>query len=94
MQVQSSVPAQPIFVINERKLAELIHKETDTRASGADYLGQRFLTVIYNDRLRHALLPKVAHQQQHPRQPRLTGIKRLIHQLLLDPDQIQQQIRT
>ncbi len=75
MHVQDAISARPAFVVNEPQLAELIHKETDARASRTDHLGQRFLTNLRNDRLRLALLPKVGQQQQRPRQPLLAGIK-------------------
>ncbi len=39
MHVQYAIPARPAFVINEPQRAELIHKETDARAGGADHLG-------------------------------------------------------
>jgi hypothetical protein len=59
MRMQSAIPSQPAFVINKPQLAELIHKETDARASGTDHLSQRFLTDLRNKRLRLALLPKM-----------------------------------
>ena len=46
MHVETAIPAQPTFVINEPQLAELIYKETDTRAGGADHFSQRFLTDL------------------------------------------------
>jgi len=64
MHMQSAIPAQPTFVINEPQFAELIHKETDARTSRTDHLGQRFLIDLPNNRLRLALLPKVGQQQQ------------------------------
>ena len=90
MHMETAIPAQSTFVINEPQLAELIHKETDARAGGADHLGQRFLTDLRNDRLRLTFLPKVGQQQQCSRQPLLAGIEELIHQILLDADGMHQ----
>jgi hypothetical protein len=55
MHMQSAIPAQPAFVIDEPQLAELIHKETDARTDSADHLGPRFLPDLRNDGPRLAL---------------------------------------
>ncbi len=90
MHMQSPIPTQPSFIIDEPELAKLIHKETDAGAGRPDHFGQRFLTDLGNDRFRLALLPKVGQQQQRPRQPLLTGIEELIHQILLNSDRVLQ----
>lgn len=90
MHMQYAIPTRPAFVIDEPEFTELVHKETDARAGGADHFGQRFLTDFGDDRLRPALLPKVRQQQQRPRQPLFTGVKQLIHQIFLDSDRMQQ----
>ena len=53
---------QSAVVVNEAQLPELIQKETDTGARGADHVGQCFLTDLRNDRLRLAFFPKVGQQ--------------------------------
>jgi hypothetical protein len=64
MDMQFAISARPAFVLHEPRLAELVQKETDARAGGADHLGQRCLTDLRDDRLRLALLPKAGQQQQ------------------------------
>ena len=38
MHMQSAIPAQPTFVINEPQLAEFIHEETDAGPRGANHV--------------------------------------------------------
>ena len=40
-----------VVVIDEAQLAEPVHEETDPGTSGADHVGERFLTDLGNDRL-------------------------------------------
>ncbi len=52
---------QPAVVLNEALVAELIQKEIDAGARGADHLGQCFLTDLGDDRLHLAFFPKIGH---------------------------------
>jgi hypothetical protein len=47
------------IVIDETKLAKLIHEMADAGSGGADHLRQCFLTNIRTDRLRAARLPEI-----------------------------------
>ena len=49
---------RPTVVLNEAQIAELIQKEIDAGARGADHLGQCFLTDLGDDRLHLAFFPK------------------------------------
>jgi hypothetical protein len=82
---KGTVRGQAAVVLDKARLPELVHEETDSGPRGADYLGQRFLADLRKDRLGLVYLPKVGQQQQHPCQPFLAGIKKLIHQILFDP---------
>jgi hypothetical protein len=41
-------------IFNETQLPETVHKKADSRARGADHLGQSFLADFWNDLLRRA----------------------------------------
>lgn len=58
---EGAVHVQPAVVLNVAQLAELVEKETDAGAGGADHLGERFLTNLRNDRLGLAFFPKMGH---------------------------------
>ena len=62
-------------VIDETKLAKLVHEITHTGSGGADHLRQGFLANVRTDRLRTALLPEVREQQQHACKPSLARIE-------------------
>jgi hypothetical protein len=50
-------------VVDEIKLAKLVHEMTDAGSGGADHLRQCFLTNVRTDRLRAAFLPEIREQQ-------------------------------
>src|SRR5215217_9711880 len=52
-----------VVVIDEAQLAEPVHEETDPGTSGADHVGERFLTDPGNDRLGFTFFSKMRHQQ-------------------------------
>ena len=58
---EGTVHVQPAVVMYEAQFLELIHEETDTGARRADHLGERFLTDLWNNRLRLAFFPKMGH---------------------------------
>jgi len=73
------------IVIDETKLAKLVHEITHTGSGGADHFRQRFLTDIRGDRLRAAFLAEIREQQQQAGKPPLARIEQLVDQILLDP---------
>ena len=44
---EGTVDVQPAVVVDDPKLAELIHEETDSGPRGADHLGQRLWNPLY-----------------------------------------------
>jgi len=62
-------------VVDETKLAKLVHEMADAGSGGADHLRQCFLTNVRTDRLRAAFLPEIREQQQHARKPPLARIE-------------------
>ena len=72
-------------VVDEAKLAKLVHEKADPGSGGADHLRQCFLTDAWTDRLRAAFLPEIREQQQQACKPPLARIKKLVDQVLLDP---------
>src|SRR5581483_11739597 len=83
---QRPVNVKSAVVVDEAQLAELVHEKADSRARGANDLSQCFLANLGNHRLRFAFLPVVGEQEQNPRQPLFTGIEKLVHQVLLNPN--------
>ena len=83
----------PVFVIDESKFPKLIHKMADSRPRCPDHFGQRFLTYPGNDELVLPFFAEAGQQQQDPSQPFLTGIEKLINQVLFDPSIPGQQVR-
>ena len=61
---EGAVHLQSAVVLNEAQLPELIQKETDAGARGADHFRQHFLTDLRNDRLRLAFFPKVGQRTE------------------------------
>lgn len=67
---------QAAGVANKPRFPELVHEDTGAGPRGADHLGQRFLRDLRDDRLGLVCLLTVGRQQQDPRQPLLTGLKK------------------
>jgi hypothetical protein len=88
--VQPAVRVHVASVINEIQFAELIQEETDARTRGTDHLSEHFLTHLRHDRLRLALLPKMGHEQLHPREARMVALVGLVP-LRKTPDRADQQ---
>lgn len=82
---------QAAVVLDKSQLAELVHRKPHAGPCRTDYLGQRFLTIIGQGRLRLVLFPDAA-QQQHPREPHLAGIEKLIRQIRVDSEISRQHI--
>src|SRR5213594_267640 len=72
-------------------LAELV--QGDSRASCADDLRQRLLTDLRNHRLRFAFLSEISDQEKDPREPLLTRVEEVVHQVLLDSNVAGEQLR-
>jgi hypothetical protein len=72
-------------VIDEPELAELVHKKAHARARRADYLRERLMANLPNDRLVYSLFTEVRHEEEHPRQSLFTRVEELVDQVLLDP---------
>src|ERR1035437_5403211 len=85
-------PQSAAVVVDEAQFAELVHEEVDSAARRADDLRQHFLTHLRHHRLRFAGLPEVRQQQQHTRQPLLTGVEELVHQILFNTNVTGEQI--
>jgi hypothetical protein len=75
---------QATVVLDETQFAKSVHKEADSGARGADNFRERLLANLGNHWLGLAILADIGQQQEHPRQPFFTGIKKLINQILLD----------
>src|ERR1017187_4560314 len=76
-----------------RRPAKLVHKEADSRPGGADDFRQRLLGDLGDYRFRLAFFSEVGQQQEHSRQPLLTRVEELIHQVLLDTNAACEQMR-
>src|ERR1700681_3993471 len=83
---QRMVDLDVSVVIDETKLAKLVHEKADTGSGGADHLRQCFLIDARTDRLRVAFLPEIGQQQEQARKPLLARIEQLVNQVLLDSD--------
>src|SRR5438094_10890 len=77
---------------DEPQLAELVHEMADSRASGADDLRQRLLADLRNHRLRLAFLSEISEQEKYPREPLLTRVEEVVHQVLLNSNVAREQI--
>src|SRR5437899_11429758 len=88
-----AVNVQAAIVVNEAQLPQLVHEETHPRPCCPDHFGQRFLTYPGNDELVLPFFAEAGQQQQDPSQPFLTGIEKLINQVLFDPSIPGQQVR-
>ena len=72
----------PAVVVDETKLAELVHEVADSCPGCSDHSCQHFLTDLWNHRLQLTFLAKVRKQKQNPSQPLLARIEQLINQVL------------
>src|ERR1035437_7214918 len=85
-------PQSAAVVVDEAQFAGLVPEEVDSGARRADDLRQHFLTHLRHHRLRFAGLPEVRQQQKHTRQPLLTGVEELVHQILFNTNVTGEQI--
>jgi hypothetical protein len=60
---EGTVHVQSLVVVNEAPLPELIRKETDAGARGADHLNQHVLTDLHDHWLLLAFFRKMGQQQ-------------------------------
>jgi hypothetical protein len=90
---EGTVNLQATVVVNEAQFAKLVHKETHPGPRGPDHFGQGFLADPGHDVLMLPVFAEAGQQQQNPRQPFLTGIEKLINQVLFDPNITGQQVR-
>src|SRR6202522_3384417 len=73
---QRAMHLQLAVVLDEAKLAKLVHKVVHPGTRRADHLCQRFLADFCNYAIGLALLPEVRQQKQHARQPLFAGIEK------------------
>jgi len=90
---QRAVNAQLAVVLDETHFAESIHKEADARARCPNHFRQRLLAHFGNHRLWGAIFAELCQQQQCARQPLLTGIEELVHQVFLNASVAAEKIR-
>ena len=84
---------QATVVFNEAQLPKLVHEETHPGPRRPDHFGQGSLTDPGHHGLMLPVFAEAGQQQQNPRQPLLTGIEKLIEQVLFDPHIPGQQVR-
>src|SRR6266478_6315222 len=80
---QGVVNLQGSVVLDEPKLATLVHEQAHARPSGADHLRKRLLAYLRYDRLRLTLLPEIRHQEENSCQTFFARIEELVDQVLL-----------
>jgi len=83
---EGTVDFQATVVFDEAEGPELIHKMTDPRPGCAHHLRQIFLTDFRDDLLWFTFLTEMRQQEQNAGQASLTGVEKLIHQVLFVPD--------
>jgi hypothetical protein len=59
---EGTVHVQSLIIVKDAQLPELIQKETDAGARGADHLNQQVLTDLRDHWLRLAFFPEVGEQ--------------------------------
>ncbi len=79
-------PKSAIVVFNEAEFPKFIHEEIDPRARCPDHFRQSLLRNFGKHLFRVGLLAVASEQQKSPSQSFLARIKKLIDQILLDPD--------
>ena len=80
------------FVIDESRLLEPLHEETNARPCGAHHFCQRLLTDPGNRNFGLSVFAEVRQQEENTSQSFLTGIEKLINQILFVSDVPDQQI--
>ena len=81
---QGSVNGDAAIVVDEAKIAELVHEFVDSRTGGAHHLGQGFLADFGNRRFRLIHLPITGHQQQQAGKPLFAGVEQLVDQVFFE----------
>ena len=69
-------------VIDKAQPLELIHEQIDPLPGCTDHLGQAFLIDVGNYRFGSAFLAKMSQHQESPRQKLLTGVEKLVDEVL------------
>ena len=69
-------------VIDKAQLLELIHKMIDSRPGCTDHLGKGFLIDVGNYRFNPTFLAKMSQHQESSRQTLLTGVEKLVDEVL------------
>jgi hypothetical protein len=64
----SCEPTRLRCVLDEPKLAKLVHEQTHARPNGADHLRERLLAYLRYDGLRLTILPEIHHQEENSSQ--------------------------
>src|ERR1700745_641977 len=80
-------------VADEAELAKFVHEKADTGAGRPDHLCERLLADLRRDRLRGAILSKMAQKKKKTREPLLAGIEELVDQIFFDAAVSTQKIR-
>ena len=86
-------PAAGAIVIDKAQFLELIHEMTDPRPGGADHLRQVFLIDSGKYGFDSTFLAKMSQQQENPSQALLTGVEKLIDEILRESDVAGKQMR-
>ena len=71
-------------VLDEAELTESIHEEADTRASGADHIGQGRLADLWQWSQWLIFATGLRKQDQCTRQALLAGVKELVDEISLN----------
>ena len=75
-----------IVVLNEAKFSEFVHEKVDPGARCANHFRQHLLGNFGKHLFWWGFLAIPSEQQKSAGQPFLAGVKKLIDQILLDPD--------
>ena len=81
------------FVLDKAQFPEFVHEEVDPRPRRANHLRQHLLRHFRKHLLGIARFAVAREQQQSARQPLLTGVEKLVDQILLDSDVSCQHVR-
>src|SRR5271154_2194234 len=81
---QGIVYLNPAVVFDESQLPKFVHEEADPAASCADHFSQSLLRNWCNNFERLLIVAISGDKQQGASQPLLTGIEKLIRQVLFD----------
>ena len=79
-------------IVNESQFPEPVHEKTDPRPRGAYHLCEGFLTHLGDYSLGSAFLAEMSQQQKNTSKALLTGIEKLVNQILFIPNVPCQQI--